>query len=194
MRTSLLRANPPGRIIHEQILQQIHPLLPNHLQRIRTNQLLLRLPLPLGKTTLEIRETRHPGPIRLGRRPQHAENLENLINLAIAREQRFPRRHLGENAADGPHVDAGAVLAATEQDFGAPVPERDDFVGVGAEGDAEGAGEAEVGEFEVAFFVDEEVLGFQVAVQDAVGVAVASAEEELVGEFFDLCVMATISA
>lgn len=59
-------------------------------------------------------------------------------------------------------------------------------MGVGAEGDAEGTREAEVGEFEVAFFVDEEVLGFEVAVEDAVGVAVADAFDELVGEFLDL--------
>lgn len=59
-------------------------------------------------------------------------------------------------------------------------------MGVGAEGDAEGAGEAEVGQFQVADFVDEQVLGFEVAVQDPVGVAVARAEEELGGEFLDL--------
>ena len=50
-------------------------------------------------------------------------------------------------------------MAAAEQDLGRAVPEGDDFVGVGAEGDAEGAGEAEVGEFQVAGAVDEEVLG-----------------------------------
>lgn len=59
-------------------------------------------------------------------------------------------------------------------------------MGVGAEGDAEGAGEAEVADFEVAVFVDEEVLGFEIAVKDAVGVAVADARDELVGEFLDL--------
>lgn len=57
---------------------------------------------------------------------------------------------------------------------------------VGAEGDAKGAREAEIGKFEVAVAVDEEVLGFQVAVEDAVGVAVSDAGEELGGEFFDL--------
>ena len=59
-------------------------------------------------------------------------------------------------------------------------------MGVGAEGDAEGAREPEVGEFEVAVAVDEKVLGFEVAVQDAVGVAVFHALEELGGELFDL--------
>lgn len=59
-------------------------------------------------------------------------------------------------------------------------------MGVGAERHTEGAGETEIGELEVAFLVDEEVLGFEVAVEDAVGVAVACAFEELVGEFLDL--------
>lgn len=59
-------------------------------------------------------------------------------------------------------------------------------MGVGAEGHAKGASEAEVADFEVAVFVDEEILGFQVAVEDTVGVAVAHARDELVGELLDL--------
>lgn len=77
-------------------------------------------------------------------------------------------------------------MAAAEEDFGGAVPEGDDFVGVGAEGHAEGAGEAEVADLEVAVGGDEEVLGFEVAVEDSVGVAVADAGEELMGEFLDL--------
>lgn len=77
-------------------------------------------------------------------------------------------------------------MTSAEQDFGAAVPKRDDFVGVGAEGDAEGASETEVADLEVAVFVDEEVLGLEIAVQDAVGVAVADSEEELVAELLDL--------
>jgi hypothetical protein len=48
-------------------------------------------------------------------------------------------------------------------------------VGVSSKRHPEGAGEAEVGDFEVAGGVDEEVLGLEVAVEDAVGVAVADA-------------------
>lgn len=59
-------------------------------------------------------------------------------------------------------------------------------MGVGAQGHAEGAGETKVGEFEVAVAVDEEVLGFEVAVEDAVGVAIADALQELGCELFDL--------
>ena len=59
-------------------------------------------------------------------------------------------------------------------------------MGVCAERNAECACEAEVCEFEVTGTVDEEVLGFQVAVEDAVRMAVAHAGEELGGELLDL--------
>lgn len=59
-------------------------------------------------------------------------------------------------------------------------------MGVGAEWDAESTGETEVADLEVAVFVDEKVLGLEIAVQDAVGVAVADSEEELVAELLDL--------
>jgi len=182
----LLRTNPARRVVHQQCLEQIQPFLPEHLDAIRIHELLVHLALPLGETGLEVREGGDAGPLGLGRGAEHAEDLEDLVDLAVAREQGLARRHLREDAPHAPHVDARAVLPAAEQDLRRPVPERDDFVGVGAQRDAEGAGQAEVGELEVAFFVDEEVLGLEVAVQDAVGVAVADAVQELRGEFLDL--------
>lgn len=59
-------------------------------------------------------------------------------------------------------------------------------MGVGAERDTECASETEIGELEVAFLVDEQVLGLEVTVEDAVGVAVAGALEELERESLDL--------
>ena len=69
----------------------------------------------------------------------------------------------------------------TEEDLRRAVPQRDDFVGVGAQWNTEGTGQTEVGEFEVALLVDEQVLWFEIAVEHAVGVAVAHALEKLVG-------------
>jgi hypothetical protein len=56
-------------------------------------------------------------------------------------------------------------------------------VRVSPHGNPERAREAEVGQLEVVARVDEEVLRLQVAVEDAVGVAVEQAEVELVVEF-----------
>lgn len=59
-------------------------------------------------------------------------------------------------------------------------------MGVCAERDTKGTGEAEVSELEVAFFVDQEVLGLEIAVENTVRVAIAGAVKELRGEFLDL--------
>lgn len=59
-------------------------------------------------------------------------------------------------------------------------------MGICAEWNAKGASEAEIADFEVSILVDEEVLRFEIAVEDAVGVAVANAREKLVRELLDL--------
>lgn len=59
-------------------------------------------------------------------------------------------------------------------------------MGVGAERNTEGASQTEIGQLQVALLVDEQVLWLQVTVQDAVGVAVARALEELKSELLDL--------
>lgn len=53
-------------------------------------------------------------------------------------------------------------------------------MGVGTERDAECSGESKVGELEVALLVDEQVLGLEVAVQDAMRVKVVHSLDELV--------------
>lgn len=54
------------------------------------------------------------------------------------------------------------------------------LVSVGAKRDSKRAGESKVGELEVTLLVDEEVLGLEVAVEDAVSVEVVHSLDELV--------------
>jgi hypothetical protein len=108
------------------------------------------------------------------------ENLENLVNLGITREQRLAGAHLGKDAADRPHVDAGRVLPAAEQNLGGAVPQCDNLehvrlahltgtlvgqylVGVCAEGHAKRAGQTKISELEIAVLVDEEILRLEIA-------------------------------
>jgi hypothetical protein len=159
---------------------------------------------PLGETGLEVGEARDSGPVFLSRSSEDAEDLEDFVDFRVAREQRLACGHLGEDAADGPHVDACAVLASAEEDFGCAVPESDDLrgvsfdvseaedvgrdsylVSVGAQRDTKGSSQTKIGELEVALLVDEQVLRLQVAVQDAVRVAVADAGAQLVHELLD---------
>jgi hypothetical protein len=135
------------------------------------------------------------------RRKNAPEDPEDFVDFRVSREQRLAHDHLGKDAPDGPHVDSGRVMSRTEEDFGGAIPEGDNLfppslsvcsrrkggrrethlVRVGTKRNSERAGESKVGELEVAFFVDEEVLGLEVAVKDAVGVEVIDAVDELVG-------------
>lgn len=58
-------------------------------------------------------------------------------------------------------------------------------MGVGSQRHAKRAGETEIGQLQVALLVNEQVLGLQVAVQNAVGVAVLDALTELEHELSD---------
>lgn len=113
------------------------------------------------------------------------EDLEDLVNLRVAREERLSCAHLGKDATNGPHVNASRVLASTQENLGGSVPQSDDLVGVCAQRNTKGAGKTEIGELEVALLVNEEVLGLEIAVQDAVGVAVLDAIAKLEHELAD---------
>lgn len=58
-------------------------------------------------------------------------------------------------------------------------------MGVGAEGNTESARETKISELEVSLLVDEQVLGLQVAMKDAMSVAVSDTGAELRHEFLD---------
>ena len=183
---SLLCADASSGVVHEHALQQIQAVLAENLDAVCVDHLVILLPLPRREAALEVWEGCHTRPVLLGRSSKDAEDLEDLVDLRVTREERLAGSHLGEDTADGPHVDTSGVLAATEQNFGRAVPESDDLVSVGAERDAEGASETEIGQLQVTLLVDEQVLRLQVTVEDAVGVAVASAFEQLKGKLLDL--------
>lgn len=81
----------------------------------------------------------------------------------MAREKGHAAEDLGEDAADGPDVDALVVGVPSEEDLGRAVPAGGDILGeVAFVGDVvdEGSGEAEVADLDFAVGVDEEVFGF----------------------------------
>ena len=110
-----------------------------------------------------------PGPLRRG--AHETEDFLELVFVGGAGEERAARVHFRHDAAGRPDVDAGVVGARAEQDVRRAVPERDHFVAERVDGDAERSCQPEIGKLELPFVVDEQVLGLQVAVQDAVFVA-----------------------
>ena len=183
---SLLCADTSSGVVHQHALQQIQAVLAKNFDAVCVDHLVILLPLPLREAALEVGEGRDTRPVGFGRSAQNAEDLEDLVDLGVTREKRLTGSHLGEDAANGPHVNTSGVLAATEQNFGRTVPESDDLVGVSAERNTKGASQTKIGQLQVALLVDEQVLRLQVTVQDAVGMAVARALEELESELLDL--------
>ena len=122
------------------------------------------------------------GPGALGWCAHYTEDFLKLVLVCGAGKEGPAGVHFCHYAACRPDVDTGVVGAGAEEDVGSAVPEGDNFIGEGVDGDAEGAGEAKVGEFELAFIVNQEVLRFEVAVKDPIVVAEGDALEELVHE------------
>ena len=118
-------------------------------------------------------------PAVVGRRAEHAEDLVQLVDLALAREHRALGDHLDEDRADRPDVDGRRVRLRAEQDLGRPVPQRDDIVRERADRRAERAREPEVGELEPAVLRHEQVLRLEVAVHHAARVAEREAAQDL---------------
>lgn len=129
---------------------------------------------------MPIPQRRNPGPLLLSWGAQQPENMEQLLELGIPGEQRLPSNHFGEDASDGPDVDGGGVVSGTKQNLRSPVPERDDLMSVALERNSESTTKAQICNFKDALvLVQEKVLGLQIAVEDAVAVAVGDAFAKL---------------
>ena len=118
----LLCADTSSGVVHEHALQQVQAVFAENLDAICVDHFIVLFPLPLRETALEVREGCHTRPVCLSRSAKNAEDLEDLVDLGVTREQRLASSHLGEDTADRPHVDASGVLAATEQDLRCAVP------------------------------------------------------------------------
>ena len=122
------------------------------------------------------------GPGAFGWCAHYSEDLLKLVFVCSAGKERPAGVHLCHYAPCRPDVDAGVVGAGAEEHVRSAVPEGDNFVGEGVDRNSKGAGETKVGEFKLAFIIDQEILRFEIAVEDTVVVAESDALKELVHE------------
>ena len=109
---------------------------------------------PLGKHRLIVRQTGHARPALLGGRAHDAEDAEQLVNLRVAGEQRLPRDHLREDAAQAPRVHARGVKLGPEQYLRCSVPQRHNFVGVSANWKPKGSGKSKICQFDASMSIN----------------------------------------
>lgn len=120
--------------------------------------------------------------------PDIPEDLENFINLRVTWEKRLAGTHLCEYASNRPHIDTSRVLTSSKQDLWRSVPESDNFVGICAKGNTEGASKTKIGKLEIAIAVDEQILGLQIAMQHSMAVTVSNTFTQLTHELLYHCI------
>lgn len=149
-----------------------HALQQVDLQLVQGRRVLLhRDTVELGEASLEVGQLQGVRPVALVGRAEHLEYFENLIDLTVAREKRSLLRHLSENAASAPQVDAERVMLGREENLGASIPQRDDLVRVSLDGKTKGSGETEVGQLNRGSVVaNEQVLRLEIAMEYTVRV------------------------
>ena len=138
--------------------------------------------LPL-RELVPVAQARDARPDALAGRAEQLEDVQQLLQLGVAREQRLLARELGEDGAHGPHVHGRGVVAPAQQNLRRAVPQRDDLVRVRLHRHGKRASQPEIRNLDdVLRLVHEQVLRLQVAVHHAVAVQVRAPEAKLVHE------------
>jgi len=116
---------------------------------------------------------------------EHLDDLHQLVDCRLAREERVAQQHLADHGAHAPHVDGHCLVCSPEDELGSALLAGADLTDVGF-ADHKFLGRAEVAHLEhVRGGVDEQVLGFDVAVADLFGVDLGHRPEHLPGVEFD---------
>ena len=90
-------------------------------------------------------------------------NNRKLIDMILSREERFSLNHLRENAGCAPDVHLHVVLLPCKHDLGGAVVSCRNVAGhLGILN----TGETEIADLEVAVFIDKDVAGLQVSMDD----------------------------
>ena len=114
------------------------------------------------------------------------ENLENLINFTVTAKERFFLNQLSENATNCPNIDTQAVLLLSKQHFRCSVPKGLDLMGKSFDWQAECPCQPKISYFKGAGFINEQVLRFEISMNDSPGVAIVNSVAKLIKEEFDL--------
>jgi len=89
--------------------------------------------------------------------------VHELFGLAVTREQRLPREEFDHDAPQAPHVDGAAVGKHSQNDLGRSIKAALDVRMRLVFGEATGA---KVDHFDLVFAIEQDIFGFQVAVND----------------------------
>lgn len=117
----LLRGDANGGIVDQHAAEEVQRLV------VRAHDVRQALGRPHWERFLEVWQRGDARPHLLRGSAQNAENSEQLVDLAISREQRVARQHFCEDAAQTPDIYGRGVVAGAKQNLGRAVPQGDDL-------------------------------------------------------------------
>jgi hypothetical protein len=125
VRQRLPRGDPPRGVV---LKHPPHQVDAGRLERREDLGQVLRRP---ARELVPVAQLGDARPRGLVGRAEQLEDVQQLLQLRVPREQRLLADELAEDARDAPDVDSRRVVCSAEQDLGGAVPQRHDLVGVG---------------------------------------------------------------
>jgi hypothetical protein len=108
----------------------------------------------------------------IGRCAQEFSDDGKLVNMILSREKWFSFQHFGENATSTPNINLDIILLPCKHDFGSSVVSGGDIT---SHLWILNTGKTEIANLQVTVFVDEDVGGFEITMNDTCRVNVFEA-------------------
>jgi hypothetical protein len=90
----------------------------------------------------------------------------DLVEIVVTWKQRSTAQKFSEDTADTPHVKSICVVTGIQDNFWSSVPPGDDVFSQSCCGLFISSGQSEIANLEIAIFVEQQVAGLQVSVDD----------------------------
>ena len=164
---SLFGSDPLGRVDLQQFRQQIQSLLVQFGTDFRKG---------LSRVLLEfvgfpVREFNQSWVVCLVRRAHYFKDFLKLVTFVAPCKQGLQIADLSHDAPNAPHVDHSVVLLVAQEHVRRTVPQSHNLVGLVLHWDPTASGQSEVSQLEYLFLGNQQVLRFQVSVQNFLLVA-----------------------
>ena len=175
VRAPLQGPHPPGRRVRQRRGDEVHGVL----RRFVAEDLPPLTRLDLREFEFDVIRIHRPY-LLLGRRPQHFDDLHELIDARITRKEWLPQQQLRSDAPLRPDIDGRRVIGGTEDQLRSPVVPRTDVTHVGF-ARHQRLGTAEIAQLQLLRGgVHQKVLRLDVAVTYPQGVYVRQRAAQLV--------------
>mmetsp|Transcript_34817 Transcript_34817/g.81239 ORF Transcript_34817/g.81239 Transcript_34817/m.81239 type:complete len:241 (-) Transcript_34817:420-1142(-) len=183
MLQGLVGAHTPPRVVIHQLLQQIYAIVADLCSSVTDRG--PGLGWPTRKAGLEVWQLCEARPDILRWCAKLLKDPEYCVNLGVTSKEGSSRRHLCDYTTDAPHIHWQTVYMASEQDLGGAVPDCHDFVSVLAKGHPKWSCQPKVCDLQAQSLVDQEVLRFEITMQNPACMAKFDSAQKLPRKFLD---------